>query len=569
MAASHGRRRSNTSPSISQAPRTARAPMPLESGEVADVARPWGKASRPTAEAPNLSGARSGRRQRGRTASRFCAPIREVPVSGTHTQFRRPSTTNSASPTGTSDPTPTQSRRCSTSSASIRSTSWPRRRLPAGILDALTVDGLAPGLEQLPPPATEDHALAELRALADSEHGRGVDDRAGLLRHADPAGAAPQHPGEPRLVHGLHAVPARDQPGPARGAAELPDHGRGPDRPRGRQRVDARRGHRRGRGHDADAPRRQGLGQPARRRRRRVLGRPRRCSTRAPSRSASRSSPPTCATDCPTASSSASSSSCPAPVAPSSTGRDLVAEAHDRGALVAVGADLLATDADHPARRDRRRRRLRHHPALRCANGIRRTARRLPRRAHQARPSAARPTGRRLGRRRRRARLPAGAADPRAAHPPRQGDQQHLHRAGAAGRDGRDVRQLPRRRRTHRRSRTACTATPLAVATGLRRGGRRGGARLVLRHRAGPGTGPRRRDPAAAKARGINVWLVDADHVSVACDEATTADHVEEVLAAFGATRGGPSLARSGDRHPHTDRSSPIRRSPATAPRPR
>ncbi len=44
---------------------------------------------------------------------------------------------------------------------------------------------------------------------------------------------------------------------------------------------------------------------------------------------------------------------------------------------------------------------------------------------------------------------------------------------------------------------------------------------------------------AAAKARGINVWLVDADHVSVSCDEATNADHVADVLAAFGATRGG------------------------------
>jgi glycine dehydrogenase len=44
---------------------------------------------------------------------------------------------------------------------------------------------------------------------------------------------------------------------------------------------------------------------------------------------------------------------------------------------------------------------------------------------------------------------------------------------------------------------------------------------------------------AAAKSRGINVWLVDDDHVSVSCDEATTAEHVEEVLEAFGATRGG------------------------------
>ena len=44
---------------------------------------------------------------------------------------------------------------------------------------------------------------------------------------------------------------------------------------------------------------------------------------------------------------------------------------------------------------------------------------------------------------------------------------------------------------------------------------------------------------AAAKTRGINVWLVDADHVSISCDEVTTADHVEDVLSAFGATRGG------------------------------
>ncbi|WP_094288627.1 aminomethyl-transferring glycine dehydrogenase [Mycobacterium lehmannii] len=39
-----------------------------------------------------------------------------------------------------------------------------------------------------------------------------------------------------------------------------------------------------------------------------------------------------------------------------------------------------------------------------------------------------------------------------------------------------------------------------------------------------------------AKARGINVWLVDDDHVSVSCDEATTAAHVEAVLSAFSAT---------------------------------
>ncbi|MBV9722584.1 MAG: aminomethyl-transferring glycine dehydrogenase [Mycobacterium sp.] len=39
---------------------------------------------------------------------------------------------------------------------------------------------------------------------------------------------------------------------------------------------------------------------------------------------------------------------------------------------------------------------------------------------------------------------------------------------------------------------------------------------------------------AAAKANGINLCRVDADHVSVACDEVTTAEHVAVVLDAFG-----------------------------------
>ncbi len=39
----------------------------------------------------------------------------------------------------------------------------------------------------------------------------------------------------------------------------------------------------------------------------------------------------------------------------------------------------------------------------------------------------------------------------------------------------------------------------------------------------------------AARERGINVWCPDADHVSVSCDEATTDDHVTLVLDAFGA----------------------------------
>ena len=52
----------------------------------------------------------------------------------------------------------------------------------------------------------------------------------------------------------------------------------------------------------------------------------------------------------------------------------------------------------------------------------------------------------------------------------------------------------------------------------------------------------------AAKERGINVWLVDGDHVSVACDEATTDEHIAAVLAAFEAAPArvsfdGPDIA--------------------------
>ncbi|OBG44284.1 glycine dehydrogenase (aminomethyl-transferring) [Mycobacterium alsense] len=46
---------------------------------------------------------------------------------------------------------------------------------------------------------------------------------------------------------------------------------------------------------------------------------------------------------------------------------------------------------------------------------------------------------------------------------------------------------------------------------------------------------------AAAKERGINVWLVDDDHVSVACDETTTDEHVAAVLEAFGVAPAAPA----------------------------
>ena len=47
-----------------------------------------------------------------------------------------------------------------------------------------------------------------------------------------------------------------------------------------------------------------------------------------------------------------------------------------------------------------------------------------------------------------------------------------------------------------------------------------------------PGRAAQVRDEA--KSHGINVWLVDDDHISVSCDEATTPEHVDGVLSAFG-----------------------------------
>ncbi|HEU0192422.1 MAG TPA: aminomethyl-transferring glycine dehydrogenase [Mycobacterium sp.] len=49
---------------------------------------------------------------------------------------------------------------------------------------------------------------------------------------------------------------------------------------------------------------------------------------------------------------------------------------------------------------------------------------------------------------------------------------------------------------------------------------------------------------AAAKAEGVNLWRVDGDHVSVACDEATTDAHVAVVLRAFGVQ---PAKPRTSD----------------------
>ena len=58
----------------------------------------------------------------------------------------------------------------------------------------------------------------------------------------------------------------------------------------------------------------------------------------------------------------------------------------------------------------------------------------------------------------------------------------------------------------------------------------------------------------AARKRGINIWRPDADHVSVACDEATTDEHVALVLEAFS---GAARPATSGSAKPAGDYAGP------------
>ncbi len=97
--------------------------------------------------------------------------------------------------------------------------------------------------------------------------------------------------------------------------------------------------------------------------------------------------------------------------------------------------------ARHPraARRARRRHLRRRGPDARQPARLRRPVVRVLRRRRAVHPQDAGPDRRRDARRRRQARLRAHAADARAAHPPREGDAQHLHRAGAERARRRDL----------------------------------------------------------------------------------------------------------------------------------
>ena len=131
--------------------------------------------------------------------------------------------------------------------------------------------------------------------------------------------------------------------------------------------------------------------------------------------------------------------------------------------------------------------------------------------------------------------LPPQPADPRAAHPPREGDEQHLHRAGPARRDGLDVRGLPRARGPAVHRRTGSPGRPAALAAVARDAG------LEVVHDAFFDTltlraaGRAEAIVAAAQDAGYLLHQVDADTFQLSVDETTTPD---DVARAGGRARG-------------------------------
>ena len=150
---------------------------------------------------------------------------------------------------------------------------------------------------------------------------------------------------------------------------------------------------------------------------------------------------------------------------PGSSGRlrDLApadrARARARRAGVRRGRSARAHARD-AAGRDGCRRGGRHDAAVRRAARLRRPARRVPRGARRTPAHAGRAARRRVDRRAGSHRVPPRVADARAAHPAREGDEQHLHRPGAA----RGHRRVCTPRTTVptvcARSRAACTDSP-------------------------------------------------------------------------------------------------------------
>ena len=324
-----------------------------------------------------------------------------------------------------------------------------------------SIDKVVPASIRSKQPLALGEAMSEAQVLDDAapdrhqEQGVQVAHRPGLFRlpHAD--GHPAQSAGKPGVVHGLHALPARDFAGPPGSPAQLPDHGQRSDGHGDRQRVAARRGHGRGRGHDA-------VSRVWRRTRARcsssrptAIRRRSTCCARAPSRSASRwwsamSARPSSRHDC-----FGVLLQYPGTSGEVRDPASVIKAAHDAGGLVAVAADLLALTLLKP-------------PGELGADVVVGSTQRFgvpmgfggPHAAYFATRDLYKrdmpgPPRRRLRRCPGRQGLSTCAADARTAHPPREGVEQHLHRAGAARHDRSDVCVVPRTGRPdgHRQAR--------------------------------------------------------------------------------------------------------------------
>ena len=205
-----------------------------------------------------------------------------------------------------------------------------------------------------------------------------------------------------------------------------------------------------------------------------------------------------------------------------------------KGALADCRRRSAGADAARLARRTRRRYRDRIGAALWRADGLWRAARRLYGGARCAKARAARAHRRPVGRFARAAGLPAGAADPRAAYPPRKGDLQHLHRAGAAGRDRLDVCGLSRPGGADRRSRAQVHRRTAVLAAGLRRLGFAPRIETLLRYGDGGGRRQARARSSPARGREASTCGSASGTLGIALDETTTPEIVEAVWRAFG-----------------------------------
>ncbi|MBI3226018.1 MAG: aminomethyl-transferring glycine dehydrogenase [Mycolicibacterium cosmeticum] len=410
------------------------------------------------------------------------------------------------------------------------------KALPAGILDAVTADGLAPGLDQLPAPATEEESLAELRALADSNTvavsmiGQGYFDtltppvlRRNILEN--PAWYTAYTPYQPEISQGrLEALlnfqtMVSDLTGLDVANASMLDEG-------------------------TAAAEAMTLMQRA------VKGSATRLLVDAdvyPQTAAilaTRAQPLGIEIVTADLTQGLPDGDFYGVVVqqPGASGvlrdwRDLVAQAHDRGALVAVGADLLALTLTAPP--------------------------------GEIGADVAFGTTQRFG-------VPMGFGGPHAGYLA----VHTKHARQLPGRlvgvsqdaDGNPAYRLSLQTREQhiRRDKATsniCTAQVLLAVMAAMYASYHGAEGLAViarrvHHRAATIAGalgdalvhdtffdtvlarvPGRADEvvAAAKGRGLNLWRVDADHVSIACDEATTEAHVDAVLASFGVARADAS----------------------------